>query len=89
MFFSTYVYQLPTHHCPFCLLQKDYYYVGYILYATLYVGTFFGISGAIMSAVLHTKQKRYFYISILSNTAYALIVTAYVVVYYFKNGVFL
>ncbi|MCD8478146.1 MAG: hypothetical protein LRY68_09925, partial [Sulfurospirillum sp.] len=29
LFFSTYVYELPTHHCPFCLLQSDYYGVGY------------------------------------------------------------
>ena len=28
IFFSTYIYELPSHHCPFCILQKDYYYIG-------------------------------------------------------------
>jgi hypothetical protein len=28
-------YQLPTHHCPFCLLSRDHHFVGYPLYASL------------------------------------------------------
>jgi hypothetical protein len=32
---SPYVYELPTHHCPFCLLQAEYGWVGYPLYGTL------------------------------------------------------
>ena len=28
-FISLYVYELPTHHCPFCVLQREYGYVGY------------------------------------------------------------
>ncbi len=34
-FISLYYYEQPTHHCPFCLLQKDYYYIGYPLYLCL------------------------------------------------------
>ncbi|MDW7771970.1 MAG: hypothetical protein SCH71_03675 [Desulfobulbaceae bacterium] len=33
-----YFYELPTHHCPFCLLQKEYSHVGYLLYASLLTG---------------------------------------------------
>jgi len=33
-----YFYELPTHHCPFCLLQKEYHYVGYLLYGSIFVG---------------------------------------------------
>jgi len=43
MFFGTYIYELPSHHCPFCYLQSDYYYIGYLLYALLFMGTFNGI----------------------------------------------
>ncbi|WP_331774270.1 hypothetical protein [Sulfurospirillum sp. 1612] len=89
MFFGTYIYQLPTHHCPFCMLQKDYYYVGYGLYISLYIGTFYGISGAIMGLILKKQQKRYYNISITFNIIYALIVSAYVMVYFIKNGVWL
>jgi hypothetical protein len=42
-FISVYVYELPTHHCPFCLIQKEYHYIGYPLYAALFCG---GITGA-------------------------------------------
>ena len=41
-FISVYIYQLPTHHCPFCLLQREYGYIGYPLYVSLFVG---GITG--------------------------------------------
>jgi hypothetical protein len=34
-FISIYYYELPTHHCPFCILQKEYHYIGYLLYVTL------------------------------------------------------
>jgi hypothetical protein len=39
---SPYVYELPTHHCPFCLLQREYGYLGYPLYAALLLGAVTG-----------------------------------------------
>jgi len=42
-FISLYFYELPTHHCPFCILQREYHYVGYLIYTTLLGG---GIAGA-------------------------------------------
>ncbi len=41
-FISVYYYELPTHHCPFCILQKEYHFIGYPLYFTLLAG---GVSG--------------------------------------------
>lgn len=41
-FICLYIYELPTHHCPFCILQKEYGYVGYLLYGTLLGG---GVTG--------------------------------------------
>jgi hypothetical protein len=41
-FISPYFYELPTHHCPFCILQREYGYIGYPLYIMLFGG---GISG--------------------------------------------
>ncbi len=37
-FISLYFYELPSHHCPFCILQKEYGHVGYLLYGTLLGG---------------------------------------------------
>jgi hypothetical protein len=79
-FFGTYIYELPTHHCPFCFLQKDYYYVGYIIYTTLFIGTFNGLASGFVDR---------FKISLIFNTLFVLLITAYPIVYFIKNGVWL
>jgi hypothetical protein len=47
-FISLYVYELPTHHCPFCCLQKEYGYIGYALYATLLGGAVTGLGTGVL-----------------------------------------
>ncbi len=42
-FISVYYYELPTHHCPFCILQKEYGYAGYFLYLSLLGGAIAGM----------------------------------------------
>ncbi|HSN90076.1 MAG TPA: hypothetical protein VLS93_02510 [Anaeromyxobacteraceae bacterium] len=50
-FVSPYLYGTPTHHCPFCLLQREHGYVGYPLYATLLGGAVTGMGvGALAPA---------------------------------------
>ncbi|CAA7622779.1 hypothetical protein [Magnetospirillum sp. UT-4] len=44
---SVYVYELPHHHCPFCLLKREYGHVGYALYLPLFLGTVCGVGGGI------------------------------------------
>ena len=39
-FISVYYYQLPTHHCPFDLVQSGYNFIGYPLYLTLFGAVF-------------------------------------------------
>lgn len=39
VFVSPYVYELPTHLCPFCLLRREYHFVGYPLYGALLGGS--------------------------------------------------
>jgi hypothetical protein len=53
-FICLYFYELPTHHCPFCILQKEYGYIGYPLYATLLTG---GITGAGCGALMPFKNR--------------------------------
>jgi hypothetical protein len=45
---SPYVYELPSHHCPFCLLQREYHWVGYPLYAALLGGSISGASVGVL-----------------------------------------
>jgi len=47
-FISPYFYELPTHHCPFCVLQREYGYVGYPIYFTLLIGTVSGLGTGIV-----------------------------------------
>jgi len=89
IFFSPYIYELPTHHCPFCLLQKDYNYIGYLLYALLFAGTFYGIGGAILELLTQKRQTRFLKASLCFNALYLLMISCYPVVYYVKNGVWL
>ena len=85
-FFSPYIYQLPTHHCPFCFLQKEYHYVGYLLYLLLFLGTFIGVAAGVKKALGKNASVRY---ALFFDTLFVLIVSVYVVVYYLKNGVWL
>jgi len=87
-FFGTYIYEQPSHHCPFCLLQSDYHYVGYVLYIMLFLGTFMGILPALLPSKKE-KQLFYFKSSLLFNSLYTLLVSLYPLAYYFKNGVWL
>jgi hypothetical protein len=66
-FICLYFYELPSHHCPFCILQKEYRYIGYALYATLLGGAVSGLGvGALatfsscesLSKVIPATQRR-------------------------------
>jgi F0F1-type ATP synthase membrane subunit c/vacuolar-type H+-ATPase subunit K len=82
-FIGPYVYELPTHHCPFCLLQKEYRYVGYPLYAALLTA---GVSGlgvgvlmpfkttASLAGVIPALQKNLAMLSILFYALFSAIV---------------
>ncbi len=88
-FFGTYIYQLPTHKCPFCMLQKEYYYVGYLLWSTLFLGVFFGISNFILKLFINHEEPKLYRYTILFNTIFVILCSSYVLVYYLKNGVWL
>ena len=88
-FFGTYIYQLPTHKCPFCMLQAEYMYVGYVLWASLSIGSYIGLSDAISTLWLKQKHSKSQKNVTVLLSFFVLLCTAYVAVYYFKNGVFL
>ena len=88
-FFGTYIYQLPTHKCPFCMLQAEYAYVGYLLWASLFMGTYMGLSNAVSTLWLGKKDLRSEKIVVWLLSLFVLLCTAYVAVYYLRNGVLL
>ncbi|EKD40732.1 MAG: hypothetical protein ACD_74C00215G0001, partial [uncultured bacterium] len=48
---SSYVYAMPYHKCPFCILKPEYHYFGFALYGALIPATFFGASAPIVGLV--------------------------------------
>ncbi|MBA4372687.1 MAG: hypothetical protein C0402_07455 [Thermodesulfovibrio sp.] len=83
-FISLYFYQIPTHHCPFDILQSGYYYVGYFLYGTLFAGGFFGtMSGIIMpfkkikslAGIIPQMQRTWIILSVAAFTVFVILAT--------------
>jgi hypothetical protein len=83
-FISIYFYELPTHHCPFCILQKEYGYVGYPLYITLLSGTISGIGAGLLmrfrrvkslSGILPSIQRKLAIVSLILFLIFTAIVT--------------
>ena len=88
-FFGTYVYALPTHKCPFCMFQPEYYYVGYAIWGSLFVGTYLGASAAIERIWLKRADLRWERWSLGLLSFFVLLCTAYVAVYFAQHGVLL
>jgi len=78
-FISVRIYELPTHHCPFCLLHGEYGFVGYPLYTGLLLGTVLGMGiglarwlghrAALLNIALRTARR----LRIWSLAGYALL----------------
>ncbi len=88
-FFGTYIYELPTHLCPFCMLQDHYYYVGYLLWGLLMLGVFLSIDASVMQSLFRQSSKKVRRISLLLLSLFVLLCSSYVAIYYLKNGVLL
>jgi hypothetical protein len=76
-FISMYIYELPAHHCPFDILQKEYGFIGYPLYISLFCAIFFGLLPGVFQPVKRIlslrgtvpKLERYWIISSMACLA--------------------
>lgn len=82
-FVSLYFYELPTHHCPFCILQKEYMYVGYPIYITILLGVITGVAAGVihvfrniqsLAEVIPSLQRKLVVVSLVSYGIYLAIV---------------
>jgi len=83
-FISPYFYELPTHHCPFCILQGHYGYIGYPLYTALFGSVVTGMGVGMLSPFQNIKslsktlpsfQKKLALVSVILPIAFMAIVT--------------
>lgn len=92
-FFGTYLYELPTHHCPFCMLQREYGYYGYFLWAALLGGVFFGAAAPLLGWLLGGSAPESYVWAWTWNrwllVAFALLAIAPLLLYVLGNGVLL
>lgn len=90
-FFGTYIYELPTHFCPFCMLQGEYGYIGYFLYLSLFLGTFYGFVLGINNLLTQDNaiSNYYYKMSFAFILLYTIVISYYPIAYYISNGVFL
>lgn len=92
-YFCLYVYESPSHHCPYCMLQREYHFVGYFFYAALLLGVIAGASiGLIgrfrrktaLNGLIESIQKRLCRASMLGYSLFTLAVSIPVVFGDFK-----
>ena len=57
-FIAPYIYEQPNHHCPFCLLQAEHGYAGWVLYLPLFLGTAAGIGAGLAASVRADSLSR-------------------------------
>ena len=88
VFFSPYIYELPRHRCPFCLLQKEYFFVGYFIYTALFLGTFFGIWQGLVKVILD-KEVNFYKRSLFFDGVVLAICSFYPIQYFVKNATWL
>jgi hypothetical protein len=78
-FISMYIYELPTHHCPFDIMQREYGFIGYPLYISLFCGVFFGLLPGIFHMVkrilslqktVHELERTWIVFSLGSNAVF-------------------
>ncbi len=88
-FFGTYIYELPTHICPFCMLQSEYHYVGYLIWGLLFVGTFYGVANGFLKILTKREDMKYFKYSLYSLLMLLGITLSFVISYRLRTGTFL
>jgi len=83
-FVSIYIYELPSHHCPFDMVQLEYRFVGYPLYFFLFCGVFFGLLPGIFQlarriptlvAPLERIERKWLLFSLVFTISFLLLVT--------------
>ncbi len=55
---SSYIYAMPYHHCPFCILKPEYNYIGYALFLPLIGAAFLGTSCGLVSCWFKLKSLK-------------------------------
>ena len=89
-YFGGYIYGDPLHKCPYCMLQSQYNYIGYIIYSSLYLFLYYVLSFVFFDLDKNATNKLMIWLSL-----FVCILSAYLIIYkvlfvytYFKHKEF-
>jgi hypothetical protein len=73
-FISLYIYELPTHHCPFCIIMEEYHYLGYLLYILLFGAVVSGLGVGALIPFRHVESLQFMLGGLIRKLALASII---------------
>ena len=92
---SSYIYAMPYHKCPFCIIKAEYHFIGFILYFLLFGAGFFGVSSGFIQLFQNKKslltsirlaQNRYLTCSSVMLLLFLILSSYHMLVYRFLGG---
>lgn len=81
-FLSLYIYQIPTHHCPFDMIQKQYSFIGYPIYLSMFSAVSFGLLPGLLyplrripslAALVVPAESRWLILGMVSMLAFTIV----------------
>lgn len=93
--FSSYIYAMPFHNCPFCMLKREYGGFGFWLYLPLFITAFCGITPmviepckakAALAETVARLQRKLIAVSVLTLVLYALLSSGHYLLYLLLGG---
>jgi len=88
-FTSTYIYELPSHRCPYCILQKEYGYIGYLFYISLFASVSAGINSYIYKRLMEKKSQRLIIYCTVFSLIFFFLSIYFPISYYIVNNLWL
>jgi hypothetical protein len=82
--FTPYIYELPTHKCPYCMMQHEYNFLGYFIYFSLFMALYYSFTNFFFSFERKSLKK-----SSLFLLLFFLLSTGSFFLYIFKNNTLL
>ena len=55
---SLYIYAMPSHHCPFCILQQEYRFIGYPIYIAIFAAATTGMGAGWLTRYRSVESLR-------------------------------
>ncbi len=92
---SSYIYAMPFHNCPFCMLKREYGYIGFLIYLPLFMTVFSGVTPmliqpcqakAVLAGTVAKLQRKLIVVSVAALAVYAVLSSYHYIVYTVMGG---